>query len=184
MRVGLKQIQKISATAVAAAIAVVVSAIVLVSATAAANVRVAFLEVYNSQGKLVQYAPGGRFGHSAIQMDPTSDLWLQSYPGEGVKFITMQELKARGKIAAMLEIPVDVSPTQVTAFIGRPFDFNYSWSDDAFYCSELLAKILQIPTEPMHFNHEAWPKSYWSKEGQPGLSPDGAYRYLKQKYSL
>jgi|GEM_PF-1002430 len=166
----------------------VITAVILVSFVLAsptlASTKIAFLEVYE-HGKLVQYEPGSRFGHSAMQIgNAKNNLWLQSYPDEGVKLITWRELNSRGKVAAILEIPVDVTEAQIKPFIGKPFDFDYTWSDDAFYCSELLGKILQIPPEPMHFNHAVWPKWYWSKEGTPGLSPDGIYQYLKQKYSL
>lgn len=156
----------------------------LISFQAKANTRVAFLEEYDDNGHLVQYEPGSRFGHSAIQIDEQSNLWLQSYPEEGVQFITWQQLQKRGKVAAILEIPVDIQKQDVQKFLGKPFDFDYDWSDEALYCSELLGKLLNIPPQPMHFNHVVWPKWYWSKEGQPGLSPDEIYRYLKNKYSL
>jgi hypothetical protein len=145
-----------------------------------ANTKVAFLEQYDERGRLIQYEPGGRFAHSAIEVD---GLWLQAYPGEGVQLVTWNQLQRRGKIV-LLEIPVNVSLQQVKPYLGQPFDFEYSWGDQAFYCSELLGKILGIPPQPMHFNHAVWPKSYWKKEGSPGLSPDRIYQYLKEKYSL
>lgn len=155
--------------------------VMFIPSAASASTKVAFLESYDRNGNLIQYAPGGRFGHSAMQI---GNLWLQAYPHEGVKLITWQELNHRGKVAAILEIPVDIRPEQFQKYIGKPFDFDYSWTDDAFYCSELLGKILNIPTEPMHFNHAVWPKWYWDKENTQGLSPDGAYKYLKAKYNL
>jgi hypothetical protein len=161
-------------------IALVILASVLMSFQVQAKTRVAFLEEYD-HGQLVQYEPGSRFGHSAIEINGR---WLQSYPGEGVRFITWSQLSQRGHIAAVLEIPVDVTMNDVQKFLGKPFDFDYDWSDDAFYCSELLGKILGLAPKPMRFNHAVWPKWYWSKEGQPGLSPDEIYSDLKTKYSL
>jgi hypothetical protein len=141
-----------------------------------AKTKIAFLKVYDSSGKLVQYEPNSQFGHTALQV---GDLWLQSYPGEGVKLITWDELQHRGVVAEILEIPVKIELSQVTPFLGRPFDFAYSWGDEALYCSELLAKLLHVKPEPMQLNHEIWPKSYWSLEGQPGMSPDKLYRLIK-----
>jgi hypothetical protein len=155
--------------------------VLLISALAKAGTKVAFLEEYDEKGNLIQYEPGSRFGHSAIQI---GDKWLQSYPDEGVRLITWKQLQERGKIAAVLEIPVDLTLADAKPFLKKPFDFEYDWSDEAFYCSELLGKLLRIPPQPMHFNHAVWPKWYWEKEGSPGLSPDGIYQYLKTKYSL
>lgn len=138
--------------------------------------EIAFLEVYDFQGRLIQYEPGSRFGHTALRV---GELWLQSYPGEGVKFVTWEELQKRGKVAAVLRIPVRLDLSRIAPYLGRPFDFGYTWSDEALYCSELIAKILQIPPEPMQFNRDVWPPSYWPLEGQAGMSPDKIYHKLR-----
>lgn len=138
--------------------------------------KVAFLEVYDSHGRLVQYEPNSRFGHSAILV---GDKWLQSYPGEGVQLITWEQLQHRGRIAEILEIPTNIQVADALPYLGKPFDFYYTWNDDSFYCSELLAKILGIPPQPMQFNREVWPPTYWPLEGQPGMSPDKIYRILR-----
>jgi hypothetical protein len=143
---------------------------------AQAGTRIAFLEVYDYRGKLVQYEPGSRFGHTAIQV---GDLWLQSYPGEGVKLISLKELKKRGTIAEILELPIHLTNADFFFYLGRPFDFGYTWGDEAFYCSELLAKILDVQPEPMQLNREVWPENYWPLEGQPGMSPDKLYRVIR-----
>ena len=148
----------------------------LFSLVASARTKVAFLEVYDSRGQLVQYEPGSRFGHSALQV---GDKWLQSYPKEGVQLITWQELQHRGRVAAILEIPVDISLADVQPYLNHPFDYWYSWDDTAFYCSELLAKVLGIPPEPMQFNHKVWPPAYWPLEGKPGITPDKIYPILR-----
>ena len=145
-----------------------------------AKTRIAFLEVYGHNGKLVQYEPGGRFSHSAIQFDDIGDKWLNAYPGEGVAIVSLADLQHRGVIAEIVEVPFEIKLSQVTPLLGKPFDFWYSWNDDAYYCSELIGKLLHVPTHPMTFNKEVWPKSYWKLEGTPGLSPDSLYVWAKQ----
>lgn len=143
---------------------------------AQAQTQVAFLEVYDAQGHLIQYEPGSRFGHSALRV---GSLWLQAYPGEGVRLISWQELQKRGKVAALLTLPIEIRKEAIRPYLGRPFDFQYTWDDEAFYCSELIAKILGIPPQPMQFNRKVWPPSYWPLEGQPGMSPDKIYGILR-----
>ncbi|WP_413613365.1 YiiX/YebB-like N1pC/P60 family cysteine hydrolase [Bdellovibrio sp. HCB-110] len=147
------------------------------SSPAFAKSRIAFLELYDRNGELVQYEPGGRFSHTAIQFDEIGDKWLNAYPGEGVAIVSWEELQHRGVIAEIVEIPQNVHLSQVAPYMGRPFDFWYSWSDDALYCTELIGKLLGVPTHPMKFNKKVWPKSYWKLEGTPGLSPDGLWKW-------
>lgn len=152
--------------------------IILFSASLSfAKTRIAFLEQYDRNGNRVQYEPGGRFVHSAIQFDEIGDRWLNAYPGEGVAVISLEQLQHHGTIAEVVEIPQTVHMSQVKPYLGLPFDFWYEWSDDAIYCSELIAKILDIPTRPMKINKQVWPKNYWHLEGQPGLSPDALYEW-------
>ncbi|KHD90021.1 MAG: hypothetical protein OM95_00390 [Bdellovibrio sp. ArHS] len=154
----------------------------LLAATSSfAKTRIAFLELYDRHGRLVQYEPGGRFAHTAIQFDDIGDKWLNAYPGEGVAIISWEDLEHRGVIAEIVEIPQDVRLSQVQPYMGRPFDFWYSWNDKALYCTELIGKLLNIPTHPMKFNKQVWPKNYWDLEGTPGLSPDSVYAWARQQ---
>lgn len=147
---------------------------------ALATTRIAFLELYDHNGNLVQYEPGGRFAHTAIQFDELGDRWLNAYPGEGVAVISWEQLQHHGVIAEVIEVPLDVSVDEVMAYLGKPFDFRYSWSDDAFYCTELIGKLLRVPTHPMKFNKEVWPKNYWPLDGTPGLSPDQLWLWAQK----
>lgn len=146
-----------------------------------AKTRIAFLESYNSKGELVQYEPGGRFTHSAIQFDEIGNKWLNAYPDEGVAIISWKELQERGTVAEIIEIPQKITLKQVAPYMGLPFDFWYSWSDEAIYCSELIGKLLNIPTHPMKFNKKFWPKNYWKLEGTPGLSPDILWEWAQSQ---
>lgn len=148
-----------------------------------AKTRIAFLELYDSRGNLVQYEPGGRFAHTAIQFDEIGDKWLNAYPKEGVAIITWEQLQQRGRITDVVEVPQSVHFSQVAPYMGRPFDYWYSWDDDAFYCTELIGKLFNIPTHPMRFNRKVWPRHYWKLEGTPGLSPDQVWLWAHRQQS-
>lgn len=150
----------------------------LLPALSAAKTRIAFLEFYE-KGKLVQYEEGSRFTHTAIQFDEIGDQWLNAYPGEGVAIISLARLQQHGVVAEIVEIPHTLTLAQVRPYLGLPFDFWYSWNDEAIYCSELIGKLLAVPTHPMKFNRAVWPKNYWKLEGTPGLSPDSLYDWAK-----
>ncbi|MGZ3768650.1 MAG: YiiX/YebB-like N1pC/P60 family cysteine hydrolase [Bdellovibrio sp.] len=153
-----------------------------VSFSAFGKTRIAFLELYNQKGELVQYEPGGRFAHTAIQFDDIGNNWLNSYPIEGVAIISLEQLQHRGVIADIVEIPFDISLEQVKPYLGKPFDFKYSWSDDAFYCTELIGKLLNVPTQPMILNKKVWPKNYWYLDGTLGLSPDSLWKWAQHQH--
>tara|TARA_R110002049_G_scaffold67039_1_gene174402 strand:+ start:143 stop:724 length:582 start_codon:yes stop_codon:yes gene_type:complete len=63
---------------------------------------------------------------------------------------------------------------------GIPFDSNYTWDDEKLYCSEFVAKFLEVflgpvfPPKPLDFSRN-W--DYWSRvmnpvpQGEPGNSP-------------
>ncbi|WP_413587179.1 hypothetical protein [Bdellovibrio sp. HCB274] len=142
-----------------------------------AKTRIAFLETVNSRGERVEYEPGARFSHTAIQFDDIGEQWLNAYPGEGVAIISEERLKQHGMITAVIEIPQHVSLAAIEPYLGLPFDFWYSWEGDAIYCTELIGKILNVPTHPMIFNKKVWPKNYWDLDGTPGLSPDKLYQW-------
>ncbi|MEK2690751.1 hypothetical protein [Bdellovibrio sp. GT3] len=148
---------------------------------AGAVTRIAFLETVNSRGERVEYEPGARFSHTAIQFDELGDQWLNAYPGEGVAIISEERLKQHGMITEIIEIPQELFLSQVSPYLGLPFDFWYSWDGDAIYCTELIGKLLNVPTHPMIFNKKVWPKNYWDLDGTPGLSPDSLYRWALQQ---
>ena len=148
------------------------------SSFAKADVKVAFIEFYTHDGKLVQLEPNGRFAHIAISY---RDGWLHAHPWRGVEWISTENLAKMGKIADVVDLSSarEVSEATADRYLGKPYDSDYSWSDDKIYCSELVAKILNLSPEPMHFDPKLWPEKFWKFEGLPGLSPDKIYKRLK-----
>lgn len=153
----------------------------VLSSLSFAQTRIAFLQSFDKNGKPVEYEPGGRFTHTAIQFEELGDMWLNAYPNDDVAIISLSRLQTHGTITEIIEIPQTVRMTEAMPYMGLPFDYWYSWSNDAIYCSELIGKILNIPTRPMHFNKNFWPKNYWKLEGTPGLSPDALYEWAVQQ---
>lgn len=147
------------------------------SVSAHAKVQVAFIEFYNSDGRLIQLEPGGRFAHVAVSH---KGLWLHAHPLRGVELTNTFELSKLGRIGRVVELRQmsELSDELVRKFLGKPYDPDFTWSDDKIYCSELIAKIFGLPPEPMHFDTTLWPQRYWKFEGQPGLSPDKVFAYM------
>lgn len=142
-----------------------------------AAIEVAFIEVRDRNGKLVQLEPDGRFAHIAISYHGK---WLHSHPYRGVELVDEKELLKIGSIGetTVVSSTKDLDSTLVSALIGRPYDREFSWTNESYYCSELVAKLLDIPPEPMDFSSPIWPKEYQKLNGQLGSSPDDIYRAL------
>ena len=67
-----------------------------------------------------------------------------------------------------------ISKNDYEKYYGLPYDSNYSWSDKAIYCSELVAKILGIKPSPMRFDADIWGEDE-PRRGELGISPDEIY---------
>lgn len=141
-----------------------------------ARVQVAFIEMRNYHGQIIQLEPGGRFAHSAISF---KGQWLQAHPVRGVELVTMIEILKMGQIKEIIEVEnLDkLDEQKVRSMLGKPFDHGYLWDDEKIYCSELIAKLLNLSPKPMVFS-DSWPKHYQDLTGLPGLSPDGVYQIL------
>ena len=145
-------------------------------AFAQARVQVAFVEIRRPDGTLVQLEPGGRFAHLAISY---RGQWLHSHPYRGVELINTNDLAKMGTLAVKITLPaMEPSDGMVKGLVGLPYDREYSWSNERMYCSELVAKILQLKPSPMYFDPKLWPKEYQKLNGQLGISPDDIYRIL------
>ena len=153
--------------------------ILLLSVIAQAKVQVAFIEMRNYYGQIIQLEPGGRFAHSAISY---KGQWLQAHPVRGVELVPIETIRKMGEIKEMLDVPglEELDSAKVKAMLGKPFDHGYVWDDEKIYCSELIAKLLDLPTKPMVFS-DTWPWQYQQLNGLPGLSPDGVYQILSEQ---
>ncbi|AZZ37216.1 hypothetical protein CIK05_10600 [Bdellovibrio sp. qaytius] len=149
----------------------------LFSIFAQAKVTVAFIEMRNYYGQIIQLEQGGRFAHSAISY---KGQWLQAHPLHGVELVPIEKIRKMGEIKEFVDVAglEELDEAKVNAMLGKPFDNDYSWDDDKIYCSELIGKLLGLSPLPMVFS-DAWPKHYQDMNGQPGLSPDGVYRILQ-----
>lgn len=150
--------------------------IFLLAFSAQAKVQVAFIQMRNYYGQVIQLEPGARFAHSAISY---KGQWLQAHPVRGVEHVAIEKIQKMGEIIEIIEVQnlEELNEDKVNALLGKPFDHSYIWDDEKIYCSELIAKLLGLAPKPMVFS-EAWPVSYQALNGQPGLSPDGVYQIL------
>lgn len=139
--------------------------------------QVAFLEVRAPDGRPVVLEPGGRFAHVAISY---ASGWLHAHPAVGVAWT--RSLDSFGTVAVVLEpkhSTRELSTQRVEPLLGLPYDFEFSWSDQAYYCSELVAKLLGMTPTPMDFAGERWKRHpHRLPEGELGVSPDELYRWL------
>ncbi len=145
----------------------------LLAADTSAEIRVAFFPYPTPQ------AGGERFFHVAISFQGK---WLHSHPYWGVRLENSLEEIQKGPVILLenLHHP-SLSPEAVLPLLGRPFDRQMDWSsDDRLYCSELVAKLLNIPPSEMSFESPLWPKDLAKRRGSLGISPDEIYEALEE----
>ena len=144
------------------------------------TIKVAFLEVRDTRGNLTRLEPNFPWAHMAISVD---NGWLHAHPATGVEWTSTAKLEQFGRIAHIMPVPNWFKPHMelVDGFIGHPYDRDFSWDDNSFYCSELVAKILGFAPVPMVFDPQFWPASYLRFNGKPGISPGLVYRRLVQE---
>lgn len=141
------------------------------------QVYVAFIEVRDANGKVLQLENDGRYAHMAISY---KGQWLHSYPNRGVELISNNDLEKIGKVTVIpLKSQPELNSSEVAKFLGKPFDFEFSWDDNKIYCAELVAKLLHLAPAPMQFSASFWPKSYQKFNGQLGISPDDIFQQLQ-----
>lgn len=159
-----------------------VSVAVVASALASSPARalsVAFLEARSASGQRVVLEPGGRFAHVAVSYRSG---WLHAHPRTGVAWT--RGLGEYGQVVEVLENPLlgELPSARVRAWLGLPYDREFGWSDDAFYCSELVAKLLGLRPRPMRFAAPEWDSR---RDGLPvgelGISPDEIFIELAER---
>lgn len=142
-----------------------------------AQTKLAFIKVYQSNGTLLQLEENGEFTHIAISID---NRWLHAHPSRGVEFVdTIEEIGYLKFEVIMLENKqLSLSEGSYSRFLNLPYDGDFIWTDDAIYCSELIAKILGIKPTPMTFSARVWGGEHPSK-GLLGISPDEIFNEAK-----
>jgi hypothetical protein len=141
------------------------------------TIRVAFFEIRDPMGRIIQIQNGSPFAHVAISY---GNQWLHAFPKQVIEPIPFEELRRFGHILEIITLDrADLTLKDVKRFLGKEYDYNLDWStDDKIYDAELVGKLLGIPPEPMSFDAPYWPESYHSKNGEPGLSSGDIYRIL------
>lgn len=143
-----------------------------------ATIEVAFLESQTYLGRRVQLEPNGRFSHIAISY---GGKWLHANPLNGVEWVSQNELRKIGEITRIIIVSqeAELSSERVSAFIGKPYDDLLTWDDEKMYCSELVAKLLDLKPKPMLFDPTFWKgRGYDKVRGSLGLSPDDIFHQL------
>ncbi len=123
---------------------------------------------------------GSKFSHVAISY---RGRWLHTHPYRGVELATQKTLQEMGRIASTILIPDHAEPDDafVNSILGTPYETQYSWESNRYYCSKLIAKILDLRPAPMNFNAAAWPAYFKRYNGLLGISPQGVFNQLVQK---
>lgn len=144
-----------------------------------AAVDIAFIEVKDKDGKIVQLESNGHYAHIAISYEGQ---WLHAYPPNGVETITQAQLEKIGRIKIILTLPEveSLSESQVKKYLGKPYDWSFSWGDESIYCAELIGKLLDIKPLAMSFDSRFWPPIYRKIKGF-GLSPDDIFQAIRDK---
>jgi hypothetical protein len=140
---------------------------------------IAFIKAYNRQGQLIQMEKDGIFAHVAIEFQ---EGWIHTHPFRGiVKVKNLQDIGFYNFEVQEIEVTEKyVDQNFLEQALGKKYDHHYSWSDDAYYCSELIAKALNLRPVPMKFDPEIWGDRYQDLNGLPGISPDGLFLMLKK----
>ncbi|NCN50878.1 MAG: hypothetical protein COW01_08695 [Bdellovibrionales bacterium CG12_big_fil_rev_8_21_14_0_65_38_15] len=123
--------------------------------------------VIGKQGNQIQVAQA--FG--PVHMTSLENFLNQRVKGTSALVLRSDELKASAK-----ELSLEFNQS----WKGIPFDPNYTWDNEKLYCSEFVAKFLEVflgpvlPPKPLDFSRN-W--DYWSRvmypvpQGKPGNSP-------------
>ncbi len=146
------------------------------AAASCSSLEVSFLEIRNSKGEVIQLEPDFPYAHVVISLEGRV---LHSHPRTGVVWTDLSDVNQFGTVKETMSVDSKEGMAQeIEQWIGRPYDSHFSWGNDAFYCSELVAKVLGIPPEPMHFDPDLWPPKFLELEGEPGISPGKIYRKI------
>lgn len=143
----------------------------------ATELKVVFLEVKNDKGQTVFLEPGFPYAHVVLGR---GEFYIHSHPRTGVSKFSEQELKLYGEPKETFFLSDEgLNDEVLDNALGKPYDSQFNWSDERFYCSELVAKAIGLLPEPMHFDPKLWPPQFQAFEGLPGISPEKIFKRLK-----
>ena len=150
-------------------------ALLLLASAPAQAVEILFFGIQRSNGSWLELEKGSRMVHLAISYQGG---WLHAHPLTGVA--VSYELQAYGKIIAHASNSEadDPSEQRVEPWVGLKYDHGYRWNDEAFYCSELVGKLLGLAPRPMDFSAPVWQGRVPSTD--LGISPQGVYNDLSK----
>lgn len=134
----------------------------------------------------MELEPGAKFAHVAVRY---GEYWFHAHSHKGVDLIRDNELLEYGYQVTILHEPHLTDPTDhvVSQWLGKPFDFKYSWNrSDATYCTKLVVDALNLPIRPrpMKFRSTVWKSHMHKSVGEPGLSPDELYEELLENFKF
>jgi hypothetical protein len=150
----------------------------MLSFPAYSSVSVAFLEIRKWNGEIKELEPGFKYSHVALQ---TEGGWLHAHPVRGVEIISDELLEKVGKIRKVLRREdISLSEHSLQQFLGKPYDSEFSWTDEKIYCAELVGKLIDLEPTPMHFDPALWPAHFLQFEGELGTSPKKIHDFMLQ----
>lgn len=149
--------------------------ILILSFSAFSQLKVALIKIYRPDCSVLYLEPNFAYAHIAISYEGG---WINAHPKHGVQLTkTLEELDFPKHESFIWEAPKSLGLKQLSLqeaekFRGLKYDRSFNWcSDDALYCSELVAKVMNLPPQPMYFDPKIWPKEYQKLNGRPGISP-------------
>lgn len=142
------------------------------------------------------------FSHVGVLFRENGEwLVLETVPQKGVRIVTLDAFQApaKGEVVRVFvgrlkkDYPFDLKRLIAygKAQLGKPYDDGFAWTDESYYCSELVYKMFlyagqtkAFETKPMTFKGKngqtlpAW-EMYYQKlglqipEGKKGINPNG-----------
>lgn len=113
---------------------------------------VLFQDLASSQGAAVKLATGSEYTHCGILFETNGQQMVMEAVGP-VRVIPLKDWIAQGVEAHYVVKRLDTLYGYLTpktldqmravgsTFLGKPYDLVFNWSDDEFYCSELVWKV-------------------------------------------
>lgn len=143
------------------------------------KIVIAYIEMKDANGKIIQLEPDGKFAHMAISY---KNKWLHAYPYNGVELITEEQLNKIGRaVKVSYDFIDELSESEVKKYLGNSYDHEFSWDSEKTYCAKLIAKLLNIKPQQMYFSLSRWEDIRRKSYGKLGLSPDDIYRLLERR---